>query len=72
MQFLIAEDNLVNQQVLKRILVRLGFSNIDIVGDGQQAVVAATERGNCTTLFEWCVQFLSSVCVFRSVYSLYS
>jgi len=57
MQFLIAEDNLVNQQVLKRILVRLGFSNIDIVGDGQQAVVATTERRNCTTLFGLYVQF---------------
>lgn len=35
---LIAEDNLVNQKVLQRMLTRLGLVVIDIVGDGQQAV----------------------------------
>eukprot|EP00977_Amphora_coffeiformis_P023776 scaffold14226_cov186-Amphora_coffeaeformis.AAC.3 len=40
LRFLIAEDNSVNQKVLKRILTRLGFEHIDIVEDGQAAVEA--------------------------------
>jgi two-component system, sensor histidine kinase and response regulator len=44
LRFLIAEDNLVNQKVLKRILLRLGFENVDIVGDGQAAVEAEAQQ----------------------------
>ena len=35
---LVAEDNLVNQKVLKRLLQRLGVSKIQVVSNGQQAV----------------------------------
>lgn len=42
-QFLIAEDNVVNQKVLSRILTRLGISNYEIVDNGQKAV----EREAC-------------------------
>ena len=44
LRFLIDEDNLVNQNVLKRILLRLGHHNVDIVGDGQAAVLAEAEK----------------------------
>lgn len=35
---LIAEDNVVNQKVLVRILKKLGVTNVVVVGDGQKAV----------------------------------
>jgi CheY-like chemotaxis protein len=35
---LIAEDNVINQKVLVRMLKRLGLTNIDVVDNGQQAV----------------------------------
>jgi CheY-like chemotaxis protein len=35
---LIAEDNLVNQKVLVRMLTRLGAENVDIVDNGEKAV----------------------------------
>jgi signal transduction histidine kinase/CheY-like chemotaxis protein len=38
LRVLIAEDNLINQKVLHRMLTRLGLKVIDIVGDGQNAV----------------------------------
>ena len=43
---LIAEDNLVNQKVLQRMLVRLGYSTsiITLVENGQLAVEAVTKR----------------------------
>lgn len=39
LRILIAEDNVVNQKVLKRILQRLGVSHIDIVNNGKDAVL---------------------------------
>lgn len=38
MRFLIAEDNLINQKVLSRILSRLGVENIVVVDNGAKAV----------------------------------
>jgi signal transduction histidine kinase/CheY-like chemotaxis protein len=38
LRVLIAEDNVINQKVLHRMLTRLGLEVIDIVGDGQKAV----------------------------------
>jgi CheY-like chemotaxis protein len=35
-----AEDNLVNQIVAKKLLAQRGFDNIDLVSDGNQAVEA--------------------------------
>ena len=37
-RILIAEDNIVNQKVLSRILTRLGIENVEIVGNGKLAV----------------------------------
>ena len=37
-RILIAEDNIINQKVLLRMLQRLGFKHVDIVDNGQQAV----------------------------------
>ena len=41
---LLAEDNLVNQQVVLGMLERQGFENIDVVGDGLAAVQSTKER----------------------------
>ncbi|MDQ6994951.1 MAG: response regulator, partial [Mariprofundaceae bacterium] len=41
---LLAEDNLVNQQVVLAMLERQGFEHIDTVGDGLAAVEHAKER----------------------------
>jgi CheY-like chemotaxis protein len=43
MRVLIAEDNLINQQVLSRCLQRLGLEDIAIVDDGQKAVDQCSE-----------------------------
>ena len=40
---LLAEDNPVNQRVAARLLERLGFE-VDVVGDGSQAVAAVARR----------------------------
>jgi len=39
-RILMAEDNLVNQIVAKKLLAQRGFDNIDLVSDGNQAVEA--------------------------------
>ncbi|MDQ6953324.1 MAG: ABC transporter substrate-binding protein [Mariprofundaceae bacterium] len=41
---LLAEDNLVNQQVVLGMLERQGFEYIDVVGDGLAAVESSKER----------------------------
>ncbi len=35
---LVAEDNPMNQKVIQRLLVNLGFSHVDIVENGRQCV----------------------------------
>lgn len=37
---LVAEDNIVNQKVLMRMLSRLGYFDVDLVDNGQKAVTA--------------------------------
>jgi len=44
LRLLIAEDNLVNQKVLARLLKRLGAQNVSIVSNGQQAVDKEAEQ----------------------------
>jgi two-component system, sensor histidine kinase and response regulator len=44
-RILVAEDNLVNQKVVRRLLERLGYTFIDIVADGG-AAVTAWQSGN--------------------------
>ncbi len=39
-RILLAEDNIINQQVLAGILKKLGFQRLDIVGNGRQAIAA--------------------------------
>jgi CheY-like chemotaxis protein len=47
LKVLVAEDNLINQKVLVRMLKRLGVTNIDTVNNGQEAVdKEAWERYN--------------------------
>jgi len=38
LRLMIADDNLVNQKVLKRIVNRLGIQNVEVVGNGKEAV----------------------------------
>ena len=42
---LVAEDNLVNQLILKNMLTRLGYKNLTIVDDGLKAVEAVLKAG---------------------------
>lgn len=43
-RLLLAEDNVINQEVLVGILRKIGFHNLDIVNDGQEAVQALMEN----------------------------
>ncbi|CAB9508418.1 Hybrid signal transduction histidine kinase J [Seminavis robusta] len=48
LKFLYAEDNLVNQKVLSRVLKRVGITNLTIVDNGKEAVdVCETEKFDC-------------------------
>lgn len=38
LRVLIAEDNLINQKILSRMLFRLGIHNVDIVDNGEKAI----------------------------------
>lgn len=40
-RLLLAEDNVINQKVMLRMLAGLGFDNIDIASDGREAVIKA-------------------------------
>jgi signal transduction histidine kinase/CheY-like chemotaxis protein len=44
LRVLVAEDNLVNQKVISRMLHRLGVRDVDIVDDGQKAVDQASNK----------------------------
>eukprot|EP01117_Protostelium_nocturnum_P013259 TRINITY_DN4938_c0_g1_i1.p1 TRINITY_DN4938_c0_g1~~TRINITY_DN4938_c0_g1_i1.p1 ORF type:complete len:866 (+),score=169.76 TRINITY_DN4938_c0_g1_i1:388-2985(+) len=44
LSLLVAEDNPLNQKVIKRILASLGIFDVDIVGDGLQAVQAIKNK----------------------------
>ncbi|GME78787.1 unnamed protein product [Ambrosiozyma monospora] len=44
MRFLIAEDNLVNQEVVKRMLKLEGFTNVTLACDGDDAVQIVKEQ----------------------------
>jgi signal transduction histidine kinase/CheY-like chemotaxis protein len=48
---LLAEDNPVNQRVAARLLERLGFE-VDVVGDGSQAVAAVARRNYDAVLMD--------------------
>lgn len=48
---LLAEDNLINQQVALRMLETLGYQ-VDVVGDGQQAVDAAARKRYAAILMD--------------------
>jgi CheY-like chemotaxis protein len=48
---LIAEDNLINQKVLGRMLSRIGVKHIDVVDNGQKAVNQEAERGDYDMVF---------------------
>lgn len=39
-RILLAEDNIINQQVLSGILKKIGFQRLDIVGNGREAITA--------------------------------
>lgn len=41
---LVAEDNAINQKVIKRLLEKIGMANIDMVEDGVKAVEACAKR----------------------------
>ena len=43
-QILIAEDNVINQQVLSRILQKLGLEHIDMVDNGRKAVDQSAQK----------------------------
>ena len=49
---LLAEDNLINQRVAVRALTKLGYI-VEVVGDGRQAVHAATTQHFDVVLMDW-------------------
>jgi len=43
-RILVAEDNLVNHKVLRRLLLKMGVEQVDVVADGQAAVEQEASR----------------------------
>lgn len=52
-QVLIAEDNLVNQKVLVRTLQNIGLVHIDVVENGQLAVMQSADRHYDIIFMDW-------------------
>ncbi|CAJ1966818.1 unnamed protein product [Cylindrotheca closterium] len=44
LKVLYADDNMINQKVLRKVLQRLGVENVDLVDNGQKAVEKANEN----------------------------
>ena len=61
MKILIAEDNKINQKVLKRTLVNLDVKNIDIVENGQLAVEQTATNHYDLIFMDWCMPVMDGL-----------
>ncbi|KAL3921320.1 MAG: hypothetical protein SGILL_002808 [Bacillariaceae sp.] len=61
LRVLIAEDNLINQKVLNRTLMRLGMKNVDIVENGQEAVNKSAENVYDIVFMDWCMPVMDGL-----------
>ncbi|KAG7371767.1 multi-sensor hybrid histidine kinase [Nitzschia inconspicua] len=61
LRVLIAEDNLVNQKVLTRTLMKLGMTKIDVVQNGQEAVDVSAGKPFDIIFMDWCMPVLDGL-----------
>jgi len=50
---LVADDNLINQKLLNRVLSRLGVGHVDVASDGQEAVDMESQNEYDVILMDW-------------------
>ena len=53
LKVLVAEDNLINQKVLVRMLARLGVKNVEVVSNGQEAVDREAQNEYDIVYMDW-------------------
>ena len=61
---LVAEDNVLNQRIIKRILDSIGLPKLEFVEDGEKAVEACTKKKYDLVLMDIMVRFYSFIFVF--------
>lgn len=59
-RLLVVDDELLNQRLAERVLVKLHYY-VDIVGDGEEALAAARERGSLLILMDCQVPIMDGV-----------
>jgi len=69
LRILIAEDNVVNQKVAKRLLERMGHQ-VDLAGDGEQAVTAVGESEYDVVLMDCQMPIMDGYTAARAIRSL--
>lgn len=55
---LVADDNIINQKLLRRVFQTLGFPNVVTANDGKVGRCASKEL---SSLFTWCLRFFARV-----------
>ena len=61
LRVLIAEDNLINQKVLQRMLTRLGMTHVRMVGNGKDAVEAEAQESFDVVLMDMHMPIMNGI-----------